>query len=128
MINALSGYLGQLSNVWPLLEFILFLAICEISSCPYETSTPAFLQHILPWSVTSLNQSIVIIIMVLHISFYLYRVSKNVDLFFKLQFFLYKVQKSFDFLCGYCKVIFFSFDDVSPPDGNSRGSDLMMTT
>ena len=81
MINALSGYLGQLSNVWPLLEFILFLAICEISSCPYETSTPAFLQHILPWSVTSLNQSIVIIIMVLHISFYLYRVSKNVDLF-----------------------------------------------
>ena len=31
-------------------------------------------------------------------------------------------------MCGYSKVMSLSFDDVSPPDGDSRGCDVMMTS
>ena len=36
--------------------------------------------------------------------------------------------KPFDFVCGCSKVISYSSDDVSLQDGNSIGSDVMMTS
>ena len=57
-----------------------------------------------------------------------YRVSNKRGPFIKLLSFLDKMLKPFDFLCGLSRLISLSSDDVSPPDGASTGSDVIMSS